>query len=151
VVELNPTADVHPAGKVPPTVEHERPVVVLNPEADVQPAGKFPPTGNVPVDRAARDFAPKIPSAVRLLFAWNAFTAALVKLPKYPVAGLTESFVCRHVTSALLIPYFKVFVIVQSSAETDDVINAKAPTNKIATIISPRRNFDFNKLLIIFF
>ncbi len=54
---------------------------MLNPEADAQPAGKLPEIPPLATS-AEREIGPKIPSAVRPLFAWNAFTAALVKLPK---------------------------------------------------------------------
>jgi len=52
---------------VPP--EHDCPVTGLKPEVEVQPTGSVPGVEGPVLVQAARDFAPKIPSATKPLLA----------------------------------------------------------------------------------
>jgi hypothetical protein len=101
-----------------------------------------------PPAKAARDFAPNTPSATKPMDFCQAMTAALVFGPKLPSAE-TPTAVWRHFTCSPFEPTLNV-VVIEQAAEAEVAFTATTPTNKVATTITPRRNFDFNKLLIKF-
>src|SRR3989344_2214572 len=116
--------------------------------AKVIPFGQRAPPELLPI-MAARNSGPNPPSGINPLCDCQAITEALVKGPKAPSA-VAPTKVCKHFTSSPTEPTLKVEVIEQS-AEAVFAKKATPPTTKTATSITPRRNFDFNKLLINFF
>jgi hypothetical protein len=83
------------------------------------------------------------------LLACQAITAALVIGPNLPSAEIPK-WVCKQETSVPTEPTLKVELIEQSRAAALSTFTAAKPTTMNATTKTPKRNFDFNKLLIYF-